>query len=301
MSISVCIFACNEEQTLPTCVGALDAAGLSETDQVHILVNGCTDNTAFVARALAQADTRISVHELPVGDKANAWNEYMHRLADPALSMHVFIDGDVWMSADAITELGAALEDAPDAYAAAALPASGRSRRGWASRLLQNHYLSGNLYALSHDCLNSIRDKSIRLPYGAKGEDGLITYLLLTDFRGGEDDSHRRMITIADKATFEFHSLGPSWRDWKTYRKRLFRYSMRHFQKQVLYRRLKTYGVSAMPETIDEIYTPETVRKLRPRFDLVNFWFDCMTLRRLTAFSSPKNAASSVSSISRPV
>lgn len=283
MSISVCIFACNEERTLPHCVGALDAAGLSKSDKVHILVNGCTDDTAFVARTLEQADNRITVHELPVGDKANAWNEYAHRLADPASTVHVFLDGDVWPSAAAFGELEAALKRSPEAYAAAALPASGRSRRGWAYRLLENHYLSGNLYALSARGLQAFREKGVRLPFGAKGEDGLITYLLLTDFKGGEDDRCRHRITVADNATFEFESLGANLGDWEIYRKRLFRYSARHFQKQVLYRLLKARGVSAMPDTVEEIYTTDVLKTLRPRLDPVNFWFDLITLRRLRA------------------
>lgn len=291
MSLSVCIFACNEERTLPSCVGALDAAGLKADDHVHILVNGCTDDTARVARTLAKADNRITVHELPVGDKANAWNEYAHRLADPAASAHIFLDGDVWPSTGAISEIERALQRSPDAYGAAALPASGRSRRGWAYRLLENHYLSGNLYALSARCLEKFRERNIRLPFGAKGEDGIITYLLLTDLEGGEDDRHQRRITVADKATFEFESLGPNPRDWETYKKRLSRYSARHFQKQILYRRLKANGARAMPETVDELYTPDVLKTLRPRLDPVNFWFDVSTLRRLREHSARKHSA----------
>lgn len=285
MSLSICIFARNEEYALPRCVGALDAAGLSASDSIHILVNGCTDETSLVARALAEADRRIEVHELPVGDKANAWNEYVHRIAGPAAA-HIFLDGDVWPSVDGIADLAIALERAPDAYGAAALPASGRSRRGWAYRLLENHYLSGNLYALSARCLEAFRKNAIRLPFGAKGEDGLITYLLLTDLKGGEDDSHRERIVVAGSATFEFMSLGPNMRDWKTYQRRLVRYSARHFQKQVLYRILKARGVSAMPETIDELYTPDILTTLRPRFDPINIWFDLATLRALRSAAS---------------
>lgn len=281
MNLSVCIFACNEERTLPKCIGALDAAGLSASDSVHIMVNGCTDDTPLVAKTLAEADQRITAHDLPVGDKSNAWNEYVHRIADDALRTHVFIDGDVWPSVKAMTELAEALQRTPAAYAAAALPASGRSRRGWAYRLLENNYLSGNLYALSAVGLKTFRQHNIRLPLGAKGEDGLITYLLLTDMRGGEDDTHRHRIVVADKATFEFRSLGPNLRDWQTYRQRLIRYSARHFQKQILYRLLKKHGVAAMPESTRELYTPEALKTLHPRLDPVNFWFDLKTLRDL--------------------
>ncbi len=281
MTISVCIFARDEERTLASCVGALDASGLGIRDRVHILVNGCRDNTALVANALAKADTRITVHILPIGDKANAWNEYVHRLADTQCSMHVFIDGDVTPSAGALTALGRVSVDSSEAYGVAALPASGRSRRRWAERLLDNHYLSGNLYALTATGIDAFRQSEIWLPIGATGEDGLITYLLLTDMMGGENDGHRYRIVVAADATFEFNSLELRVRDWNIYKRRLRRYSMRHFQKKVLYKLLKARGASAMPETIDGIYTPDVLATMRPRLDPINFWFDYSVLKRL--------------------
>lgn len=283
MAVSVCIFARNEQRTLAQCVGALDGAGLNGGDIVHILVNGCTDQTATTARMLAAADTRICVHELPVGDKSNAWNEYVHRLADPKIGVHVFIDGDVRASKDAISALVDALAASPTSLAAAALPAAGRSQRGWARLLLTQNYLSGNLYALSREAVAAFRGKQVRLPFGAKGEDGLITYLLLTDLKGGENDRHTHRIVMADQATFEFESLRPNLRDLNIYRRRMRRYSERHFQKQILYKLLKSHGVKAMPESIYEIYTPDALAPLRPRLDPVNFWFDLATLRRLSA------------------
>ena len=285
--LSVCIFARNEERLLPLCVGALDAAGLGVGDAVHILVNGCTDGTAATARALASADRRIIVHELPVGDKANAWNEYVHRLADPNAAAHVFIDGDVRASAGAVAALADALAAALESRAAAALPAAGRSRRGWARRLLTRPYLSGNLYALSAAAVAEFRRAELRLPFGAKGEDGLIAYLLLTDLKGGEDDSRSERIVTAEDATFEFDSLRASLRDLGIYRRRLRRYSERHFQKKILYRLLKNHGAAAMPDSIYEIYTRETLAELRPRLDPVNFWLDAATLRRLRARAQP--------------
>ena len=278
--LSVCIFARNEERLLPQCVGSLARAGLGGADEVHILVNGSTDSTLFTARTLAAADRRIRVHELPVGDKANAWNDYVHRIA-PLGAAHVFLDGDIAASAGALTALQEALEGSPGAYAAAALPASGRSRRQWARTLLVNRHLSGNLYALSADAVAAFREKRLRLPFGAKGEDGLIAYLLLTDLQGGEDDSHDYRIVIAKDATFEFEPLQPNIRDLKIYARRLKRYSERHFQKKLLYRRLKKNGVRAMPDAVSEIYTADACAPLRPRLDPLNFWFDLATLRRL--------------------
>lgn len=283
MRQSVCIFARNEERLLPYCVAALSAAGLAVAARIFILINGCTDGTAQVARTLATADPRIEVRELPVGDKASAWNDYVHRFADPDTPCHVFLDGDVKPSAGAVAALEAALSGSPAAYGAAALPAAGRSRRGWAKQLLLNHYISGNLYALSGRAIAAFREASLHLPYGAKGEDGIITYLLLTDLKGGRDDTHRERIVVAEDATFEFESLRPRLDDARIYYRRLRRYSERHFQKQILYALLKEHGAGAMPQSIYDIYTPERLAALTPRRDPANYLIDRETLKRLRA------------------
>lgn len=286
MSLSVCILAHNEARLLPACVGSLRAAGLGGEDRVHILANGCTDQTVLIARTLLAADHRIRLHELVVADKANAWNDYVHRLADPAIQTHVFLDGDVRASENALTALSEALITAPEAYAAAALPIAGRSRRRWARRLLVHNYLSGNLYALSGSAIAAFRKQSLRLPFGAKGEDGVITYLLLTDLKGGADDSHHRRIVMSEGATFEFDSLTVSLRDLRLYQRRLMRYSERHFQKQLLYGLLKREGAGAMPDSIVEIYQAGAVAQLQPRLDPLNYWFDRATLQRLRGGAS---------------
>lgn len=280
MTLSVCIFAHNEERLLPECIGALDRAAAGAQYAAHILVNGCTDHTGDVATSLAAADSRLTVHTLPVADKANAWNDYVYRLA-PEASAHIFIDGDVKPSKNAISELAATLAANPRAYAAAALPATGRSRRQWTTRLYLDRHLSGNLYALSDEALQAFRKRDLHLPFGAKGEDGLIAYLLLTNLEGGEDDSHGERIAVADGATFEFQSLLLNTQDLRTYHRRLMRYSERHFQKQLLYPLLKRAGVQALPESVYEIYTPDALASLKPRTHPLHYWYDIATLKRL--------------------
>lgn len=282
MTVSVCILAYNEERRLPECIGALDAAAGGELYQAHLMVNGCTDNTTRLARSLAAVDQRLTVHELPVADKANAWNDYVHRIA-PQARAHIFIDGDVQPSDNAISALATTLLDHPSAYAAAALPASGRSRKQWATRLFMDRHLSGNLYAMSNGALDLFRKRSIRLPFGSKGEDGLLAYLLLTNLKGGEDDTHDHRIVVSGDATFEFHTLGLRMRDIKAYHRRLIRYSERHFQKKVLYKLLKQGGVKAMPDNIYDIYKPSILARTSPRLDPVNYWYDLAMRRRLSA------------------
>ncbi|WDI31048.1 glycosyltransferase [Hyphococcus flavus] len=288
MGLSVCIFARNEEKHLARCIIALEAAGLNYDDQVHILVNGCTDATAQIAATLACADKRIEVHHLPVGDKANAWNEYVHRISTTEINTHIFLDGDIRPSTASLSELDRCFYLNRNAYGVAALPITGRSRRSWSKRLLCEQYISGNLYALSAAAILRFRSGGIYMPIGAKGEDGLLTYILLTDFKGGADDSFLHNIEICVNSTFEFDSLTFNIDDCKTYIKRLTRYSERHFQKTILYEKLKREGLAALPENIYDIYTPAAIATARPRLHPLDVIFDLNTIRLLRRRQSKK-------------
>ena len=281
MGVCVCVFTNDEGQSLPDCIRSLYFAGLDAHDKIHILTKGCGDDVVSLAYMLTTADSRITVHELPISDSANAWNDYVHRIADCSIPVHIFIDASVKASAGTLLAFDRAMQNAPDSYAGAALPVTGRSRRKWATQLLKHHYLSKHLYALSNTAISEFREKNIYLPFEAHGTDGLLSYLLLTNMSGGADDSHDNRITMVEEATFEFTSLMPNFHDVKRYWKRLTHYSKRHLQNQILYRILKKQGVGAMPNTINEIYTPATLASLRPRLDIVNFWFDIATLRQL--------------------
>lgn len=282
MVSSVCIFAHNEEKHLPRCIEALDGAAAGSDYVVHILENGSKDQTALMARAFSAADDRIHVHRLPIADKANAWNEYIHRIADPA-DIHIFIDADVVAWRGAFRAFALAFEASKNALGAAGLPTSGRSRRQWTARLFNDRCLSGNLYALSGKALDLMRAREIRMPIGLIGEDGLLSYLLRTDLKGGSEDTHRERIAIATGAFFEFESLGLNVRDLNVYRRRLRRYSLRYFQDEILYAILKGQGVGAMPEYIEDIFTADSVARLSPRRDFQNYFIDLQVLNELKA------------------
>lgn len=282
MCVSLCIFAHDAEETLPRAVAALDDAGAGADAVINIVEYGSTDDTARLARTLALADPRIRVHEIALADKAHAWNEYTHRIAGLA-EMHVFMDATARPAKGALKALALALQSSSKAYAAAGLPITGRSRRAWATRLFTEHYVSSPLYALRGGALDRFRDQAIRLPVGVIGEDGLVSYILVTDFEGGENDTRRIRIAVAGGAFFEFDELGLNARDLAAYLRRLKRHSLRHFQNELLYALLKETGLAAMPDRIDELYTPQNVARLAARVDVENYFFDRMALRGLAA------------------
>ena len=70
---------------------------------------------------------KLSITELVVGDKCNAWNYYMHELADD-IDIHFFVDADVSFSACCFQKMASTLYSSqPETVAIAGLPLSGRN------------------------------------------------------------------------------------------------------------------------------------------------------------------------------
>jgi Zn finger protein HypA/HybF involved in hydrogenase expression len=110
MKISIGILAHNEAASLERTLDSLfQQSLLQQADrQVEIICvpNGCTDNTAAVARQIfAQLmqqyrPTHVTwkVCELAQPGKPNAWNHYVHQLADPLADYLILMDADIWFA-----------------------------------------------------------------------------------------------------------------------------------------------------------------------------------------------------------
>src|SRR5688500_344812 len=101
-SVSVAVFAYNEEQEIATALAHLDACGDEAQIRVHVLINGCTDGTEAAVRAFRPRSIAVVPVVIAAGDKANAWNHYTHDLAPRDAAMHVFTDGDMQVSQGSI-------------------------------------------------------------------------------------------------------------------------------------------------------------------------------------------------------
>jgi glycosyltransferase involved in cell wall biosynthesis len=96
--ISVIVPACNEADVI---AAGLDALLGQKTDlpyEVILVANGCTDDTAAIARAMAAAqpqDRALHVIETPTGSKTNALN-----LGDAAarFALRLYCDADILVS-----------------------------------------------------------------------------------------------------------------------------------------------------------------------------------------------------------
>lgn len=206
--LSIAVLAHNEEADIARCLTSiLTQKGLGADDRVTVLENGSTDGTARVVTQMAAGDPRIRLVSIPLGDKANAWDVYIFN-ESPVIKadVHVFIDGDVVMRPGSLVAMREALAAHPDALAVAGLPHGGRTAAAWRARILSNHGLPGNLYALRGSTVTRLRDDKWCLPVNYIGDDTFLMWLLKRRMEpAGAVD--RGAIVPAKGAGFDYDSL----------------------------------------------------------------------------------------------
>lgn len=165
---AIAIFAKREAATT---VSAATSAALKATranSVIDVLVNGNPTLASQIARlgptgTLSPASIRV--WSIPLGDKAHAWNLYVHEIW-PAADTTFFVDGYVFVRADALHRLALALSAAPVALAATGVPSSGYSAASLRSQMVSHGGIHGNLYALKRAAMQELRRRSFRLPLG---------------------------------------------------------------------------------------------------------------------------------------
>ncbi len=223
MKTSVGILAHNEEANIGATLADLwrqtwlqtGARGAAPVE-VLCVVNGSRDRTAAVARDFFAAHplpgAAPRVVELERAGKANAWNEYVHRLSAPDAEILILADADIGLPEDDTLErLAAALAAHPGAVVAVDQPVKDVAVRGDAG--LRAHLsraaadlaaagppkLCGQLYAARAAAL-----RRLQVPEGLLVEDGFIKAMLLTDNLRRPEDLGR--IVRADGAWHVFEA-----------------------------------------------------------------------------------------------
>jgi glycosyltransferase involved in cell wall biosynthesis len=278
----VAVFAHNEELNIIACLESIARERCTHPLQVHVLANGCTDRTEPLVRDYQKANPWVSLTSIPLGDKANAWNIFVHEIAQYS-SVCFFVDGDVQVVPGAFDALFRELAGHGDANAAGAIPLSGRSKRKLQRLVCENRVLLGNLYALHGEFVQRMKQERIRLPVGMYGEDGLVTSLAKWNLDPLGEFLHHYVVPCT-KAQFAFRSLSlfPIGSDYRLYYRRRLRYSTRHFQLKLLIPLLKQSGMAGMPQTVDDLYRQQLglLDSFWPRLGM-NAFFDFMAIYRI--------------------
>lgn len=259
--ISIAVLAHNEAEGIAACLASiLGQEDLRPDDRIAVLENGSTDGTAAIVEGIAAREPRVRLVRLPLGDKANAWDAHVFGdgifggEAGQGTDLCVFIDGDVTMRPGSLAALREALAAHPDALAAAALPHGGRTAMAWRARILAEHGLPGNLYALRGSTVERLREGSWWLPVGFIGDDTFLMWLL----RRRLDPSlapDRGAIVPAQGAGFDYASLpAMTLSGLRGLYRRQRTYGMRDIQTKLLVDHLLADPSHRPPREIAELY-----------------------------------------------
>jgi hypothetical protein len=233
---NITMFAYNEEDNISTSLTSVHANKGTQINKVFLIANGCTDNTIQQAERLKK---KLHFHELQIidleiGDKCNAWNHYMHVLADD-VDCHFFIDADVNFSDRCFQKMHSKLMSTANAEVAiAGLPLSGRNIEFYRSLVIERACFFGNLYGIRHNFVERIREVNFHLPIGLNWIDSFLTKAVNTDLQFFNYNLPNR-VTYIDNVGYSFESLSPfNKADVKLYFNRIARYELGKLQEKHL-------------------------------------------------------------------
>lgn len=223
---SVAIIASREDvATLTNCVNSVIHACKGGAAVIDVLVNGNPQLAQEAAGVSFNCPHRctIRVWSIRQGDKAHAWNEFVHRIW-PGQGNAVFIDGYVEVAPDAFDALDKALLASPEAQGATGVPSSGRSAARLRAVMLSEGGFHGNLNVIRATVMESLRASAIRLPLGLYRTDSLTGALLMYGLDPVANHWATQRIAVVPEAVWKVRSLGQiSYKNIVSQWKRLLR------------------------------------------------------------------------------
>lgn len=227
MRLSIGILAYNEASSIGRTIESVYAQDVFRrlpepltAVEVVCVPNGCKDDTADAARrafekfAPAGAAYSWRVVELVKGGKTNAWNEFVHSIADPASDAVMMLDGDVRLvTAGLIGALARELAGQPEALLASPRTIKHialKERPTLFERLsLRLGELNGSRPHGFAGCCYMIRGavaRRIWFPEGMVGEDAFLNGLVLTDLCRSKEQGARVARALDERVLFEAYT-----------------------------------------------------------------------------------------------
>ncbi|KXI28509.1 hypothetical protein AX660_15575 [Paraglaciecola hydrolytica] len=245
------MFAHNEGKHIVNSITSVLDSADENLNRFYIIANGCTDNTcAEIKKIQLIQSAKLSLIELEFGDKCNAWNHYVHDIADDS-SIHFFVDADVKFVKGSFGRLNDCLSSNKIANAAAGLPFSGRNQQQYLNMVKQGRCLFGNCYALKREFIGLIRQKSFFLPIGLGWIDSAITKIVNRDLEDIPNPKEGRIVYDLESG-YHFDSLSVfSKEDRELYVNRIVRYRLGKHQEKYL----EKCSFLSWPRILNEINT----------------------------------------------
>ncbi|MFT5878201.1 MAG: glycosyltransferase involved in cell wall biosynthesis [Dokdonia sp.] len=248
MSISIAVFAHNEEDNIERCIRSIYLSSQApENILVKVLINGTTDNTRHIIELLQKEYLTLSYIDITLGDKSNAWNTFVYDI-DNFNQKFYFLDGDNWLPSYSLDFIDKEFDTAK--YSAIAPTPIGVTER-LRGELIDRKFISGNFYGVSGDFLKDvIIGNNFKLPIGFIGDDSLVMYLLEEGIQGKEELKGIKVLSSVGPVIPRVKiNLGMITFAHNRYK----RYALRHFQQEVFYFLARNNRLEDLPEKASDI------------------------------------------------
>lgn len=200
---SLAIFISRESLTV--CTKTLEAAiaAVPKKGKIELLVNG----NAALAQSLAklvQNDLfqRVRVWDIPLGDKGNAWNSYIHEVWRGECVVF-FIDGYVRLFPDSLERLYQTLSSNPDAFGGSGVPSVGRTSNAVAREMIKNGGFHGNLCCLTYTAISELKQRNIKIVVGTYRVDSLMGSIICYGLDTTSKEWNQKRLVVDPLATWD--------------------------------------------------------------------------------------------------
>lgn len=285
------VFGQNESHRLGACLASLSQALGARRAVITVILNGSTDGSAAVTRAVAPKLAHpVQLCSIEHGDKSNAINQFWYHLRVPA-ELYLCIDAYSVINPGAVDAFVARMMACPGANAASALAASGRYSMGQnAATLDPGGVLRGQCYAVRPAFLDRLTAAGLRLPLGIYWGDGLIGSLACHDLDAvGRPWDNGKVVGVAG-AEFTLPALSMARpKDIVRQFRRKVRQTRGKLQNAAIKRLIYTSGYAGMPDHADDMVIAFIEAEGLPKVGGIDRIFQRMALRQIRSSRRPRD------------
>ena len=227
MKISIGVLAYNEAKTISNILHSLWEQSLIQSNDNHIIEvivvpNGCTDNTAEIARNILEylfkdfdpALFQWQVCEVEESGKSNAWNLFVHQFSASDADFFCIMDADITLyTRDTLDKMLEVLIENPQYWVALDRPIKDvelKKNKNLLEKLSVavskssdvNHlYICGQLY-----CARASVLRDIWMPAGLPVEDGFLTGMIIRENYTVKNPTFEKRIVRVKEASHIFEA-----------------------------------------------------------------------------------------------
>lgn len=310
----IAIFAHNEADGIGRMIEELGRQDLLQRDdadlRVLVLANGCTDDTARIARETAaalpgRAAARIEVMDLAQGGKSRTVNRFIHEFSRPEAELLGFMDADIRMPrSDTLSRMLSVMVARPELHVFTSRPVKDvihdRLDVGFAARMIAmagdglsnwRKSICGQLFVM-----RALTARRMALPAGLPVEDGFMRAMMLTDLLSAPEDLSR---IDGDPEVFHVYE---SIRGIGELIRHQTRIVIGSAVNAAIYARIRNESTTEaesnallMTASVDESWLDKTLRNALPKapYGYVPFEFMTKRLRRWRSATGPSRGLKS--------